>query len=107
MSTIKELGLLDPSMIPKNKIRSDKAENEKKTTGMLLHLLANQPLEDNRGPVVFIKSSDSTNIAYDRIYKYFCDNYLATSDSGFPSTNTVKNNLRAAYSLFKTTVRFK
>ena len=107
MSTIKELGLLDPNMIPKNKIRSDKADNEKKTIGMLIHLLANLSLKDNRGPVVFTFDSDSTNIAYDRIYKYFCDNYLATSDSGFPSTNTIKNNLRAAYSLFKSTVRCK
>lgn len=107
ISTIKELGLLDPNMISKNKIRSDKTENEKKTTGMLIHLLANQPLKDKRGPVVFTFGSDSKNIAYDRIHKYFCDNYLETSDSGFPSTNTVKNNLRAAYSLFKTTVRCK
>ena len=30
ISTIKELGLLDPNMISKNKIRSDKTENEKK-----------------------------------------------------------------------------
>jgi hypothetical protein len=107
MSTIKELGLLDPNMIPKNKARIDKAENEKKTTGMLIHLLANLSLKDNRGPVIFIKSSDSTNIAYDRIYKYFCDNCLETPDSEFPSTNTIKNNLKAAYSLFKSTVRCK
>ena len=107
LETFKELGLLDPNMISKNKIRYDKTENETNTTGMLIHLLANQPLKDKRGPVVFTFGSDSKNIAYDRIHKYFCDNYLETSDSGFPSTNTVKNNLRAAYSLFKTTVRCK
>ena len=107
MSAIKELGLLNPDSLPKSVARIDKSENEKKTAGMLLHLLVNLSLEDKRGPVVFTFDSDSTNIAYDRIYKYFCDNYLETSDSEFPSTNTVKNNLKAAYSLFKTTVRCK
>jgi hypothetical protein len=107
ISTIKELGLLDPSSLPLNRPRPDKTENEKKTMGMLIHLLANQPLEDRHGPIKFVKSSDNTNINYDRIYTYFRDNFLETPDSEFPSANTVKNNLRAAHTLFKSTVRCK
>jgi hypothetical protein len=107
LSTIKELGLLDPSSLPLNRPRTDKAENEKKTMGMLIHLLAHQPLKDRHGPIKFVKSSGNTHINYDRIYTYFRDNFLETSDSEFPSANTVKNNLRAAHSLFKSTVRCK
>ena len=107
ISTIKDLGLLDPSSLPINRPRNDKIENEKKTMGMLIHLLANLPLEGRRGTIKFVKSSDNTNINYDRIYTYFRDNFLETPDSEFLSANTVKNNLRAAHSLFKSTVRCK
>ena len=107
ISTIKELGLLGPSSLPRNRPRTDKTENEKKTMGMLIHLLANQPLKDRHGPIKFVKKSDLKNINYHRIYDYFSENYLTTEHSGFPSEKTVRNSMEAGYKLFKDTVRLK
>jgi hypothetical protein len=107
VSTVKDLGLLDPDMLPSSDARTDKSENQKKTMGMLIHMLAYQPLEDNRGPVKFIKKADPQNINYHRLYEFFCDNYLPDADSDFPSENTIRRNLEEAYALFQKTVRLK
>ena len=107
VSTIKDLGLLEPKMLTNSEARSDRAENEKKTMGMLIYMLANQPLKDNRGPIKFAKKSDPKNINYHRLYEYFCDNYLPETDSGFPSENTIRRNLEESYSVFLQTVKIK
>jgi hypothetical protein len=107
VSTIKDLGLLDPKMLPRSDVRTDRAENQKKTMGMLIHMLANQPLQNNRGPVKFIKKADSQNINYHLLYEYFCDNYLPDADSDFPSENTVRRNLKEGYELFRQTTPLK
>ena len=112
LSTIKELGLLDANLNPKRKSKAIKEEYELKITGMLIYLLANQPLKRNDKLVDFTQCSSVTNISALAIYDYFKNEFLYEDESDkdlrtFPAQTKVTTYLNTAFEKFNTTVNFK
>ena len=112
LSAIKDLGLLDESLNPKRKSKAIKEENELKITGMLIYLLANQPLKRKGKLVDFTQCSSVTNISALAIYDHFKNEFLYEDESDkdlrtFPAQTRVTTYLNTAFEKFDATVNFK
>jgi hypothetical protein len=103
ISVLNQLGLSSDTLSNSRNGRGDKSENREIIMGMLIHLLARQPIKDKHGKdVQFFKGGTPTtdNINFSKIYNYFFKNHLNEELSNFPQQRTVTNSLSTAYRKF-------
>jgi hypothetical protein len=101
VSDLKALGLIDIDNVSNRRQRSDNADNQKLTTGMLIHLLAKEL------PGKYKQGKDRKNVNFSNIYQEFEKACLDNEDDSFPKERTVTDNLKASYRLFREEVNLK